>query len=271
MSPLIWTQQKVEQDPLEVSTTKQSASNSAASVSLRKRSALKKDSNITVPRSLAIHVNNNNMHGETAPQPPDKTLFNNDYYYRSSDSESETLLKKKYSHSKSVSEEKLLLLKNDCVKIVSNESYATFDFKCSERKGKLMKFKSLDVPEFKNTTVKYVDRKSKVSISAEHFDMSGDGGLPGAVDVWSRKYSKGMFNNLRNSFFHRGDRTPDKVVYKTLVFGGTYPIDAPIGPRVRNNSEGSGKGKISRKSIGCPIPKLREYGPARTFDIDQPI
>lgn len=222
-----------------------------------------------MPRSLAIHVSNNNMHGETAPQPPDKTVFNNDYYYRSSDSESETLLKKK--HSKSVSEEKLLLLKNDCVKIVSNESYATFDFKSSERKGKLMKFKSLDVPEFKNTTVKYVDRKSKVSISAEHFDMSGDGGLPGAVDVWSRKYSKGMFNNLRNSFFHRGDKTPDKVVYKTLVFGGTYPIDAPIGPRVRNNSEGSGKGYTGRKAMGCPTPKLREYGPARTFDIDQPI
>lgn len=177
-------------------------------------------------------------------------LLSNDITYKdSSDSDNEVLFSRK---GKSVSEEKLLL-KND----------STFDLKTSRRK--LMKFKSLDIPELKNTTVKYVDRQTKVSISAEGFNADS---LPSAVDVWSRKHSKGVFKNIKNSFFHKCDRVPEKVVYKTLVFGGTYPIDVPIGPRVRNHSENS---QLHKSSLAGKTPKLREYGPARTFDIDQPI
>ncbi|ERL85134.1 hypothetical protein D910_02556, partial [Dendroctonus ponderosae] len=229
---------KVEKEAAEVSTTSTQCAAFAlpsTAISLRKRSVLKRDSHSPNPTSLSIS-SNLLLHDEMLEMQPLKLekcrlstppLLNDitglGSYKDSSDSENEVLFCRK---GKSVSEEKLLLLKNDSVKLASSDNYSTFDLKTSRHK--LIKFKSLDIPEFKNTTVKYVDRQSKVSISAEGFNADS---LPNAVDVWARKHSKGVFNNIKNSFFHKSDRVPEKVVYKTLVFGGTYPIDVPIGPR----------------------------------------
>ncbi|ENN72297.1 hypothetical protein YQE_11040, partial [Dendroctonus ponderosae] len=230
---------KVEKEAAEVSTTSTQCAAFAlpsTAISLRKRSVLKRDSHSPNPTSLSIS-SNLLLHDEMLEMQPLKLekcrlstppLLNDitglGSYKDSSDSENEVLFCRK---GKSVSEEKLLLLKNDSVKLASSDNYSTFDLKTSRHK--LIKFKSLDIPEFKNTTVKYVDRQSKVSISAEGFNADS---LPNAVDVWARKHSKGVFNNIKNSLFHKSDRVPEKVVYKkTLVFGGTYPIDVPIGPR----------------------------------------
>lgn len=277
------TLQKVEKEPDEVSTARNSAALALppTTISLRKRT-LKRDSHSPSQTSRSHTISSNLLHGEVLEMQPlklEKNRFSTPLYNDStgffermssrdsSDSEAEVVFRRK-KNAKSVSEEKLLLLKNDSVKL-ANENYNTFEVKY-DRKGKLMKFKSLDIPEFKSTTVKYIDHKSKVSISAEDFNMKAKSAdiLPGAVDVWSRKHSKGVFNNIKNSFFHKNEKVSEKVIYKPLVFGGTYPIDVPIGPRVRNNSENS---HFNGKAITYSTPKLREYGPARTFDIDQPI
>lgn len=81
------------------------------------------------------------------------------------------------------------------------------------------------------------------------------------VDSWARKNSstKNVLSSLKHSFFSKSEPA---VVYKPLVFGGTYPIDSPTPlPRRREVAE--------IKSYDRP--KVRQYGPAKSFDIDIPI
>lgn len=59
---------------------------------------------------------------------------------------------------------KVITIKNDS----KHTRYNTFDMKC-HKKGKLVKYKSLDIPDTK-TVVRYLEPNSKVSISAEDFN-----------------------------------------------------------------------------------------------------
>lgn len=190
---------------------------------------------------------------------------------------------------------KLIAIKNDS----KLTKYNTFDMKYSKR-GKMTKYKSLDEPESK-TVVKYLDRCSNISISAQDFDSdfkllkydSKKGKhdiICDTVDAWARKGNKGVFANLKHSLFKSGGHhPPDKeVVYKPLVFGGTFPIDCPTNQTAaelkaaeaaRSRTERLGKEKaVSDPSVnkdGLSFlnrpPKMRAYGPAKSFDIDRPI
>ncbi|CAH1114160.1 unnamed protein product [Psylliodes chrysocephalus] len=172
----------------------------------------------------------------------------------------------------------IITIKNDS----KHTRYNTFDMKCNDRKGTLVKYKSLDIPDAK-TVIKYLEPKSKVSISAEDFtsdykvtkfdkkrhkhDIITD-----TVDAWAKKGGRYVFSNLKNSIFKAGTEKEKEVLFKPLVFGGTYPIDFPTfdnktiarGLELRSN-------KNKKVTNNCQMPQMREYGPARTFDIDQPI
>lgn len=195
----------------------------------------------------------------------------------SSDIESDTFVSQKKYEEKSQ-----LICYRDNIKIISfkNDSlltkYSTFDINvAADRRGKMVKYKSLDEPESKTLT-KYLDPQSKVSISAQDFGSdfklsrierkrNKHDIITETVDAWAKKSNKGMFSNIRNSIFSRNG-TPDKeIVFKPLVFGGTFPIDRPesINPSVREKEN-------SRVAMNRS-PKMREYGPPKTFNIDQPI
>ncbi|KAG5880668.1 hypothetical protein JTB14_037567 [Gonioctena quinquepunctata] len=129
---------------------------------------------------------------------------------------------------------------NDKVITIKNDSrhtkYNTFDMKSEDKKGKLVKYKSLDIPDTK-AVVKYLEPNSKVSISAEDFGSNYRVSkfdrkrhrhdiITDTVDAWAKKGSKNsVFTSLKNSLF-KGN-SEKEIVYKPLVFGGTYPIDCP--------------------------------------------
>ncbi|KAJ8981602.1 hypothetical protein NQ317_011881 [Molorchus minor] len=162
---------------------------------------------------------------------------------------------------------KIITIKNDS----KQTRYNTFDMRLDKR-GKLVKYKSLDIPTASKTVVKYLEPNSKVSISAEEFgseyklakferkkrhDIITD-----TVDAWAKKRSS--------------SHQDKEVVFKPLVFGGTYPIDCPMPDSVngkfsRPMSINQEKLNKSQNGVLGQSPKLREYGPPRTFDIDQPI
>ncbi|KAK9872598.1 hypothetical protein WA026_018730 [Henosepilachna vigintioctopunctata] len=148
--------------------------------------------------------------------------------------------------------------------------------KCDKRNKRPVKYKSLDSPEAK-TIVRYMDPRSRVSIAANDFDTEFKMTkferqkhkrdiITDTVDAWSRKNGKNMFSNIRNSLFK--SNSEKEIVYKPLIFGGTYPIDLPM----KNDGEIKKAVAVSgSKSPSNPSQKFREYGPAKTFDIDQPI
>ncbi|XP_050509857.1 uncharacterized protein LOC126886828 [Diabrotica virgifera virgifera] len=177
---------------------------------------------------------------------------------------------------------KVITIKNDS----RHTRYNTFDMKCDDRKGKLVKYKSLDIPDTK-TVVKYLEPKSKVSISAEDFTSDYKATkfdrkrykhdiITDTVDAWAKKGGKYMFSNLKNSLFKNNAEKEKDVLFKPLVFGGTYPIDFPTFENKLNSKQLEVKlnnNKVNKpKNVDvCQKPQIREYGPARTFDIDQPI
>lgn len=216
----------------------------------------------------------------------------------SSDPELETYIgKRRQKNSSCKNEEKSqLICYKDKNKIITTKNdskstkYNTFDLKCTD-KNRLVKYKSLDIPSNAKTVVKYVEPRTKLSISAEDFradykiskfdrrkhrqDIITD-----TVDAWAKKSGKNVLLNLKNSLFCSSGEKDNNVVYKPLIFGGTYPIDCPtLSTKTNKNTETSITDKkiISKPNMRSTNlkqlsgSKLREYGPPRTFDIDQPI
>nr|XP_022910213.1 uncharacterized protein LOC111421306 [Onthophagus taurus] len=227
----------------------------------------------------------------------------------SDDCEFDGLLK----HSKNVAfknEEKSQLIcykDNNKTITIKNDSkltkYNTFDMKCpsnnENKRGNIIKYKSLDGSEHPRTIVKYFDSQSNVSINAKDFDsdfrrikyetintkksLTKHDIICDTVDAWSKKPlnvgNKNVFSNIRSSIFKGSPPDKEIVRYKPLIFGGTYPIDAPLKSstkfdeklidfEVRNEPKkivNLGSNHLYR------IPKVREYGPAKSFDIDIPI
>lgn len=181
---------------------------------------------------------------------------------------------------------KIIAIKNDS----KLTKYNTFDMKYSKR-GKMTKYKSLDESEPK-TLVKYLDRHSNISISAQDFDsdfklLKYDNKTPkrdiicDTVDAWAKKGNKGVFSNIKNTLFKSSSTQEKEVVYKPLVFGGTFPIDCPMSgnsPVGKSESFPVNKAKsepLVNKDVSLSFaskpPKMREYGPAKSFDIDAPF
>lgn len=214
----------------------------------------------------------------------------------SSDGEFELLMQQKHKQ-KSIfkNEEKSHLIcfkDNNKVVTVKNDSklmrYNTFDIKHC-KKAKITKYKSLDNDIECKPKVKYIDRKSNVSISAEDFDSDFSllkydtkkikhDIICDTVDAWAKtKHNKSMFSNLKHSLF-KSTQSPEKeVIYKPLVFGGTFPIDCPTSglnhldeEHFRNIKKENFEHKDKDSFLNRP-PKMRAYGPAKSFDIDMPI
>ncbi|KAJ8927811.1 hypothetical protein NQ314_019693 [Rhamnusium bicolor] len=177
---------------------------------------------------------------------------------------------------------KVITIKNDS----KHTRYNTFDMRYNDKKGKLVKYKSLDIPDASRTVVKYLEPNSKVSISAEDFDSDykvtkferkkhRHDIITDTVDAWAKKSNRNVFSNIKNSLFKSGSNPEKEVVYKPLIFGGTYPIDCPMFETKSTRPEplkiSQDKLNHSQSSILSQSPKIREYGPPRTFDIDQPI
>lgn len=211
---------------------------------------------------------------------------------KSSDLEFETYIgHRRQKHFSYRNEEKSQLIcfkDNKKVITIKNDSkltkYNTFDMKSAD-KNRLVKYKSLDIPSNAKTIVKYIEPQAKLSISAEDFradyklsrydrkkhrhDIITD-----TVDAWAKKSGKNVFSNLKNSLFC--NNTEKEIIYKPLIFGGTYPIDCPT------SCSKTSKSVLERKTFDTKCykkhnitqavaSKLREYGPPRTYDIDQPI
>lgn len=179
---------------------------------------------------------------------------------------------------------KIITIKNDS----KHTRYNTFDMRYNDKKGKLVKYKSLDIPDASTkTVVKYLEPNSKVSISAEDFDSAykltkfdrkkhRHDIITDTVDAWAKKGSRNVFSNIKNSLFKNSTTSEKEVVYKPLIFGGTYPIDCPMIETDSNKKTEPAKIKQkkiskSQSSVLSESSKIREYGPPRTFDIDQPI
>lgn len=216
----------------------------------------------------------------------------------SSDLELETYIGKRRQKNISYKNEEKsqLICYKDKRKIIATKNdskltkYNTFDMKCGD-KNRLVKYKSLDIPSDTKTVVKYIEPRTKLSISAEDFradykepkfdrrkyrqDIIMD-----TVDAWARKSGKNVLLNLKNSLFCSSTEKEANVVYKPLIFGGTYPIDCPT---LSTKSNRSVENSISENMMinnfaiksttvnSLSKAKLREYGPPRTFNIDQPI
>lgn len=178
-------------------------------------------------------------------------------------------------------EKSQLICYKDNIKIISlkNDSrltkYSTFDIDVGDRRGKIVKYKSLDEPESKNL-VKYLDPYNKVSISAQDFasdlkfsrieqrKRNKHDIITETVDAWARKHNnKSMFSNIKNTIFKNGASVEKEIVFKPLVFGGTFPIDRPESDIERE--------KKNSRVVMNQSPKMREYGPPKTYNIDQPI
>lgn len=179
-------------------------------------------------------------------------------------------------------EKSQLICYKDNVKFISikNNSrltkYSTFDIDVADKRGKIVKYKSLDEPDSK-TLIKYLEPHSNVSISAQDFasdlkfsrrhthkpDM-----ITETVDAWARKTNnnKGVFSNLKNSIFKNNVGENKEIVFKPLVFGGTFPIDRP-----ETKLNDAGNEKANSRLLMNQLPKMREYGTPKTFNIDQPI
>ncbi|XP_045460650.1 uncharacterized protein LOC123671045 [Harmonia axyridis] len=164
---------------------------------------------------------------------------------------------------------KMVTIKND----TKLTKYNTFSMRCDKKDNRLTKYKSLDLPESR-TVVRYVDPKSRVSLAASEFDTDfkmtkyrkKHDIIADTVDAWSKKNGKNVFANLKNSLFKSS--SDKEIVYKPLIFGGTFPIDIPtkgVGKTDKGSFDRNNNSPLSQS------PKVREYGPAKTFDIDQPI
>lgn len=174
-------------------------------------------------------------------------------------------------------DKKMITIKNDS----KLTKYNTFDMKCTDR-NRLVKYKSLDIPSNAKTIVKYIEPQTKLSISAEDFradykmskfdrrrhrhDIITD-----TVDAWAKKSGKNVFSNLKNSLFCNSTEKQKEVIYKPLIFGGTYPIDCPTLSTKTSKSTSDSRLNYKFNVKHENTSKLREYGPPRTFDIDQPI
>ena len=210
----------------------------------------------------------------------------------SSDCECDALLKQKNVAFKNEEKSHLLCYKDDTKLItIKNDVKLTksnaLDVKFNEKRGKMIKYKSLDYSEPK-MLVKYLDTHSNISISAQEFDSDfkkikfdrkkdKHDIICDTVDAWSKKNNKSVFSNIKSSLFKSSHSSGKEIIYKPLVFGGTFPIDAPCSDnsvsrcnlsddRVNNDNNLS-----PRKKNQFKMPKMREYGPARSFDIDLPI
>lgn len=190
---------------------------------------------------------------------------------------------------------KIIAIKNDS----KFTKYNTFDMKSRDKNFKLTKYKSLDEPETK-TLVKYLDKASNVSISADDFNSNfrllkygqrrpKHDIIVDTVDVWAKKGTKSVFSNIKKSIFKNNTQHMQKgVVFKPLVFGGTFPIDVPTDTFLttsKSDEKPLDNDTVHVEKVNTPINrenltrnkpisnkmKLREYGPAKSFDIDAPI
>lgn len=245
----------------------------------------------TTTAAAAAHNNNNNSNFlstqpfkqlETIADPKSKSGFKTKIYptkmniERSSPDECFTKCEEKSQ----------LICYKDNIKIISfkNDSrltkYSTFDIDvaASDRRGKIVKYKSLDEPESKNM-LKYFDPHSKVSISAQDFatdfkfsrierKRNKHDIITETVDAWARKTTttnnKSVFSNIKNTIFKTDNNK--EIVFKPLVFGGTFPIDRP-----EMKIDDFQREKENSRMVMNESPKMREYGPPKTFNIDQPI
>uniref|UniRef100_A0A1Y1NKR4 Uncharacterized protein n=1 Tax=Photinus pyralis TaxID=7054 RepID=A0A1Y1NKR4_PHOPY len=99
--------------------------------------------------------------------------------------------------------------------------------------------------------------------------------ITNTVDSWAKKSTKNMLSNIKNSLFKgSSDKT---ITFKPLIFGGTFPIDAPTGIKpIKNkaNVDGYSAQMIksdSHKLLLNELPQVRKYGTPKTYDIDRPI
>lgn len=197
---------------------------------------------------------------------------------RSSSHESSDIESDCYTTRKKCEEKSQLICYKDNIKIISfkNDSrltkYSTFDIDIADRRGKIVKYKSLD-----ESQMKYLDPHSKVSVSAQDFQSdlkfsrierkrNKHDIITETVDAWAKKSNKSMFSNIRNTIFKNGTVTEKGVVFKPLVFGGTFPIDRP-----ETKLSDFEREKDNSRIVMNRSPKVREYGPPKTFNIDQPI
>lgn len=246
-----------------------------------------------IGKNYKIHPCENSNHEEYGFFSRQESVEKRNSSRESSDMEIETYIGKRRQRNVSYkNEEKSQLIcykDNKKVITVKNDSkltkYNTFDMKCSD-KNRLVKYKSLDIPSSAKTIVKYIEPHTKLSISAEDFRAEHKPSkfdrrkhrqdiITDTVDAWAKKSgrNKNVLMNLKNSLFCNSTEKEKEIVYKPLIFGGTYPIDCPTLSTKTSKSTTNTEEKKSSSQVKkqANILKLREYGPPRTFNIDQPI
>ncbi|KYB25047.1 hypothetical protein TcasGA2_TC002065 [Tribolium castaneum] len=167
---------------------------------------------------------------------------------------------------------KIIAIKNDS----KLTKYNTFEMKFNDRKGKIVKYKSVESPE---TLVKYYDSDSNVAISAQDFNSDFKLArfdrkkhrhdiITDTVDCWAKKVPTGVFSNLKNSIFK--NKPVKEVLYKPLVFGGTYPIDVPLDKVERPKSTECKEMTGPKVDIPQPQISLPNQQPQKTEPTAEP-
>lgn len=257
-----------------------------------------KPSVINFGKNYKVHPHEQSNHEEFGFFSKQDSLERKSSSRECSDLELETYIGKRRQKNVSYKNEEKsqLICYKDKRKIITTKNdskltkYNTFDMKCID-KSRLVKYKSLDIPSNAKTIVKFIEPNSKLSISAEDFYTDCKGWkferkkhrqdiIMDTVDAWAKKSGKNVLLNLKNSLFCNSTEKEDEVIYKPLIFGGTYPIDCPTRSNNTNknvenaiyDNEIRNNHTIKPSNMTHPSnSKLREYGPPRTFNIDQPI
>lgn len=87
--------------------------------------------------------------------------------------------------------------------------------------------------------------------------------FPSNIDECKKTLSKKLFMNLKLSWFGQTERSEKSIIAgpRPIVFGGTFPIDMPLGGNTRNRI-------VLEKDVPNKVLPMSEV---RTFEIDVPI
>lgn len=197
-----------------------------STVGLRKRHTLSKPTDSTAAISQPIDKPIKSVQKIT------KEFLNETY----SDSESDDEFKSKKLEYKNEENSQIICYRDkDKIIAIKNDSTTT-------KFNSVGRIRSKELVQFKQDTtsdeiVKYRELETNFSVDAKDVDyafklskyerktpLRKHDIISNTVDAWAKSNSKSMFTNIRDSIFGGG---PNKVTYKPLVFGGTYPIDVP--------------------------------------------
>lgn len=127
-----------------------------------------------------------------------------------------------------------------------------------------------EIPQFLTNSIEIMNHRSIDKPHLRRYNCSETALLaidsrkcPSTFETYGKTLSKKLFMNLKLSLFGQGARTEkvELVGRRPIVFGGTFPIDMPLGGDTRNRI-------VIEKDVTDKILPMSEV---RTYEIDAPV